>query len=400
MLPTNETLSRRGMLKRVAATALGLAAVGDLASLVCQPVSADDIPLRTLAGNLGVQIGVEFDGMGVDHNSSNFSGIERSSKTYQDFVKANFSLYSSGVAMGPKSIENYGYWYVHPWVDMAQETGSGFRIDHLYWPGYHRIDPDLLKDAPPDQVESWMRSRAKGLFTNTPYFTDVIVANEAFYRSAPAYNTTDTNAMKWDNSSPYYQAWGTDWVRRGFKIAIEELLAVGKTPGKDVNILYNDLLELPGPGTDTVVDVLVGVRQQLESDFGFAVPIHLGLECHIRDADVPVDKDKSPDWGPDASFISKDALVSHFQNISDRIGGNDSNKQNVHLTEIDYVTTSDREKQRQTIGQLIDSGLESGRVATYNFWDPFRQPLLLYDLSYQRLPGGNAVAQSFTNHQQ
>ena len=135
------------------------------------------------------------------------------------------------------------------------EQSHTIRFYNLFWSADHRENgqpnlKDPLWDGAPnagakpspeyqEKIKSAMEQKAFDVLSKNPYVTEIGFANEAFAASDDGY-------FAWEDS-PYYRAFGENWLIEAYLATYNAVVKLGKVPGKDIQVFYGDYnFELPG----------------------------------------------------------------------------------------------------------------------------------------------------------
>ena len=386
----NKKLSRRDFLKLagVASTGLSLSACGVDATKLIDPTatpiftpfptptntpSLTPFPTSTntptltptpktptigdFGRKIGIEIGVAMTILAVQ-KGNNFAN--------PDFVNAllNFAFFTDGQASHTAFTEGTDwkntYAYLVKLSNFAKEHGMSYSPNHLFygWGHFNKWSPiQSLITAPKDEIEKWMLERAKKIFT-IPYFTEINFANEAII--------TDwrTGSPRWATeleNSPFYHAFGKDWVEKAYRITWDEAVRTGRKIGKDLRLVYNSAgIDTQTPQAIFEFKYLKDLKDKLSTDLGIERPFDIGMQFHTRTVDFGV----NGCWGSTpAQKLNKKQIVEHLQRFGE-VG-------DIKITEFNICGSDSSDEQKEILHNILEAAIESGVCKQFILWDVF-----------------------------
>jgi len=306
---------------------------------------------------IGIEIGVSMTMLAV-HKNRSFEN--------PDFVNAllNFAFFTDSQASHTAFTESTDwkdtYAYLVKLSNFAKEHGMSYSPNHLFygWGHFDKWSPiQSLVTASKDEIEKWMLERAKKFFTIT-YFTEINFANEAII--------TDwrTNSPRWateQENSPFYHAFGKDWVEKAYRITWDEAAKTGRQVGKDLRLVYNSAgIDTQTSQADFEFEYLKGLKDKLSTDFGIERPFDIGMQFHTR----TVGFGENGCWGSTpAKVLDKNKIVEHLQRFGE-IG-------NIKITEFNVCGSDNPDEQKEILHTILEAAIESGVCKQFILWDVF-----------------------------
>ncbi len=376
----NKKLSRRDFLKLAGVTSasLALSACGVKATEFLTPTSTlaptatlTSLPTSTptltptprpptigdFGRKLGIEIGVSMTMLAIQKNRS----FEN-----PDFVNAllNFAFFTDSQASHTAFTEgtdwNSTYAYLEKLSNFAKEHGMSYSPNHLFygWGHFDKWSPiQSLVTASKDEIEKWMLERAKKFFT-IPYFTEINFANEAII--------TDwkTNSPRWATEqelSPFYHAFGKDWVEKAYQITWDEALKTGRQVGKDLKLVYNSAgIDTQTSQANFEFEYLKGLKDKLSTEFSIERPFNIGMQFHTR----TVGFGENGCWGSTpAKILDKNKIIEHLQRFGE-IG-------DLKITEFNICGSDNPDEQKEILHTILEAAIESGVCKQFVLWDVF-----------------------------
>lgn len=376
----NKKLSRRDFLKLAGVTSasLTLSACGvkvtelptlrstltPVATLTPLPTSTPTItptPRPTTIGDFGKKIGIE---IGV---SISMLAVQRNDDfDNPDFINAllNFSFFTDGQASHTAFTEGRDwddtYAYLVKLSNFAKEHGMSYSPNHLFygWGHFDKWSPiQSLINAPKDEIEKWMLERTRKFFT-IPYFTEINFANEAIM------SDWNTGMPRWETeqeNSPFYHAFGEEWVEKAYRMAWNEATRTNRIVGKDVHLVYNSAgIDTQTPLADFEFEYLKGLRDKLSTDLDIERPFDIGMQFHTRTVNSGVNSC----WGSTShKSLDKKQLIEHLQRFGE-IG-------DIRITEFNICGSDDTDQQKEILRLVLEAAIESGTCKQFTMWGAF-----------------------------
>ncbi len=245
------------------------------------------------------------------------------------------------------------------------------RLYNLFWHADHLENgqpnlKDSLWDGAPsvgaqpspeyqEKIKSAMEQKAFDILSNYPYVTEIGFANEAFAANDDGY-------FAWEDS-PYYRAFGENWLIEAYLATYNAVVKLDKIPGKDVQIFYGDYnFELPGNKSNIVHRELARLKVEVAKTLGINpqdVPIVVDMQCHVL---FTKNNPKIPFYIGQfyAGKITYEELKSNFESFSD-IG-------KVWLGEVTFLQGTE-EQYAEILSTILKASIDSGNVESIVFWD-------------------------------
>ncbi len=253
LLMTDGVLSRRSVLKRATAAAIGLAGATDALQLLPQFVAADDVALRTLADSLGVKIGTSFSSSLQDQQ-------------WKTIVGREFNLFAFSYGISWPQIEpqqgQFDFTVADRLVAFGQSNGMRLHGQPLIFPS---ITADWLTNLSRDDLIQATRNHITQV---VGHFKDIIkewvVVNESYN---PPYIKKDI----------FYTTIGPEYIAMAFQAAREADPLAALIYNNDHNYTSNGIMT--NVTTNVVSDL--SSRGLIDS---------VGLEMHV-DGSNPPNKD-------------------------------------------------------------------------------------------------------------
>jgi hypothetical protein len=260
--------------------------------------------------------------------------------------------------------------YYGKFIRSFEQTHS-IRFGSLFFSADHRENnqpnlKDSLWDGAPnvgakpsieyqEKIKIAMMQKALDILTSNPFVTEIGFANEAFA-------ATDDGYFAWEDS-PYYRAFGENWLIEAYLATYYAVVKLGNVPGKDIQIFYGDYnFELPGNKSNIVHRELARLKVEVAKALGINpqdVPIVVSMQCHV------IFTNNNPEnpfyWGQFyAGNITYEKLRSNFASFSD-IG-------RIWLGEVTFLEGT-REQYSETLSTILQASIDSGNVESILFWD-------------------------------
>ena len=215
--------------------------------------------LRGLGEKAGIKIGTSVDGAEAYQTAA-----------YRNTAGKEFSILMPSGSFMTNTLAKYGDSMAKDFASLAEANDMTLRIHHLFW---HQDIPDSLKNASPSQVETYMYNRARQLMpfakrlANDGKPVEITFASEARW----FYNGN----FGWEKS-PYFTAFGENWVTKAYVIAYRVAQENGLTIGKEVSVNYQDY-DIEGPGADHKVQDTIQLLKRVKQGAAQTLLSHSGM---------------------------------------------------------------------------------------------------------------------------
>ena len=376
----NKKISRRDFLKLAGVTSASLAlsacgvnatefptltsTLAPTATLTSLPTSTPTLtptPRPPTIGDFGRKIGIE---IGV---SMTMLAIQKNrSFENPDFVNAllNFAFFTDSQASHTAFTEgtdwNSTFAYLEKLSNFAKEHSMSYSPNHLFygWGHFDKWSPiQSLVTASKEEIEKWMLERAKKFFA-IPYFTEINFANEAIGTD------WETSSPRWateQDLSPFYHAFGKDWVEKAYQITWDEAVKTGRQVGKDLRLVYNSAgIDTQTPQANFEFEYLKGLKDRLSAKFSVERPFDIGMQFHTR----TVDFGENGCWGSTpAKVLDKNKIIEHLQRFGE-IG-------DLKITEFNICGSDNPDEQKEILHTILEAAIESGVCKQFILWDVF-----------------------------
>lgn len=147
-------------------------------------------------------------------------------------------------------MDKYNLEFLESYFKRTRNNKQGFRINSVFW-NAEDVAKSIQGETDPTKVEVFMRERLATLMKLRP--TEMNIVLEPFDFIEGKFLWTKT---------PWYNAFGEDWIIRAFQFAKDEAEKQGLILGKDIKFYWNDWqLDQPSAKLDLTLAIVDKIMQ-------------------------------------------------------------------------------------------------------------------------------------------
>lgn len=133
-------------------------------------------------------------------------------------------------------MDKYNLEFLESYFKRTRNNKQGFRMNSVFW-NAEDVAKNIRGETDPTKVETFMRERLATLIKLRPTEMNIVLEPFDFIEGKFLWART-----------PWYNAFGEDWIVRAFQFAKDEAEKQGLTLGKDIKFYWNDW-QLDKPST-------------------------------------------------------------------------------------------------------------------------------------------------------